>query len=323
MKHRQCKRIILCFLIILLQGQSMVFAFDLQAHRGGRDLRPENTMSAFIHAIDLGVTTLELDVAMTKDAVIVISHNPYLSNTLVQNAAGEYVSENPRQYIKDMTFDELSSYTVGVLNSTTSYYRKHKTQLPQENEHIPSLEMLFSYVDQLGLESLHFNIEIKTYPQHPQYTVDKKFFASAVLALIQKYDKEAVCTIQSFDWSVLSLIKATESPVAVSCLTSRYLRIEGKTFNLRPHEAGPSPWLDGFDIDDYDSISELVYDFGADIISPYYKDITRTDVKEAHALGLQIIPWTIDNPVVMKRMISWGVDGIITDRPDLLLEMVN
>lgn len=317
------KPLLLVFLCILsLSPLQSAAALDVQAHRGGRNLWPENTMAAFRNAIELGVTSLELDLAMTKDMELVISHEPALTSRLVKDSRGIYVSDYPAVYIKDLTFDELSTYTVGELNPSTSYYRSHSTQKPVEGERIPKLSTLFSYVDELGIDGLHFNIEIKTYPENPEYTNDPELFVEKVVEVIRQFGKEDVTTIQSFDWSTLSLVKEIAPELAISCLTASKLKLGGKTFNLRPRTWGASPWLDGFDVDDYSSVPDLVYAFGADVISPYYRETSLSDVRRAHELGLLILPWTVNDPSVMKRLISWGVDGIITDRPDLLLQVL-
>ena len=296
---------------------------DIQAHRGGRDLYPENTLTAFRHAASLGVRTLELDTALTADDVVVISHDPYLSNKLVRDSEGEYVSEYPKILIKDLSYEELLTYKVGKINPSSSYARSHKTQKPVENEHIPTLSELFEAMDELNYHDICYNIEIKSYPEFPQYTKKVSALVDKLMAVINAYGKEAYCSIQSFDWSSLQIIQEHYPQMKTACLTAKGLKFEGRTFNFKLNEAGPSPWLAGFDTDDYPTCSDIVAAFGADIVSPYYKDITKRDVDRAHELGLKIIPWTVNKTDKMEELISWGVDGIITDRPDLLLDVTN
>ena len=106
------------------------------------------------------------------------------------------------------------------------------------------------------------------------------------------------------------------------CLTVMNFSIDEAWYNLQPGGEGSSPWLAGLDFDEYPGISALAHAFEADILSPYYREIDRRDVEEAHRLGLKIIPWTVNDPRIMKRLIGWGVDGIITDRPDLLIAVL-
>jgi len=311
--------LIILFLLLFMQ----LYGFDIQAHRGGRDLYPENTMAAFRNAIELGVTTLELDLAMTKDGVIVISHDPYLSYKLVKNNRDSFISKYRDIYIKDLTFSKVREYSVGSINPASSYYAAHTSQTAVPGEKIPSLEELFAYTDEIGEDDIRFNIEIKTYPENPEYTQSRSNFVNAVLSVVQKYDKASRITIQSFDWSSLALVKEQNRGISIVCLAAKKLKLNGKTFNLRLGDRGPSPWLDGLDADDFASTSELVQEFGADVISPYYRDISLSDIQKAHELGLKIIPWTINDPGKMLQFIEMGVDGIITDRPDLLIALLS
>jgi glycerophosphoryl diester phosphodiesterase len=106
------------------------------------------------------------------------------------------------------------------------------------------------------------------------------------------------------------------------CLTVMNFSIDGAWYNLQPGGEGSSPWLAGSDVDDFDGVPELVHAFGARILSPYYREIDRRDVEEAHRLGLKVIPWTVNDRRIMKKLIDWGVDGIITDTPDQLIEVL-
>ena len=310
--------LIIMFLLLLMQ----LYGFDVQAHRGGRNLYPENTMSAFRNAIELGATTLELDLAMTKDGVIVISHDPYLSYKLVKNNKDSFISKYRNIYIKDLTFSQIREYSVGSINPASSYYAAHSSQIAVPGEKMPSLEELFAYTDEMGEEDIRFNIEIKTYPENPEYTQSRSDIISAVLAVVQKYDKASRITIQSFDWGALTLVKEQNTGISIVCLTAKSLRLNGKSFNLQLGSRGMSPWLGGLDADDFASTAELVQFFGADVYSPNYRDISFIDIQKAHELGLKIIPWTINDPGLMLQFVEMGVDGIITDRPDLLIAVL-
>ncbi len=309
--------------ILLLSSSIYLYSLDIQAHRGGRDLLPENTLSAFRNAAALGVTTLELDTAMTADGIIVISHDPYLANKLVRDSDGKYVGEYPKLFIKDLSLAELWTYRVGKIKPYTSYAKSHKNQKSVLTEHIPTLTELFELMDELGNDSIRYNIEIKTYPEFPEHTHDITMISEALLQVIENYGKAEYCTIQSFDWRSLTFIKEHAPDIEIACLVSENLKFEGTTFNLRLGKSGPSPWLDGYDADEFSTTADLVSTFGADIISPYYKDITEADISRAHALGLKVIPWTVNKTDLMKQYISWGVDGLITDRPDLLLKLID
>jgi glycerophosphoryl diester phosphodiesterase len=270
----------------------------------------------------LGVTTIELDTAVTLDRVVVVSHDPWLSNKLTKDKQGRFVAKDKKILIKDIELDELKTYSVGELNRRSSYYYSHREQLAVPGETIPTLDEVFELIRSLGADEIRFNIEIKTYPPFPQFTVPVEEFVDLLLKTIRRHKMEERTTIQSFDWNALKLVKQEAPEIGIACLTVRRFSFEGALYNLQPGERGSSPWLAGLDFDEYSGIVELVGAFGADIISPYYKEITQDDVKEAHRQGLKIVPWTVNKERDMRTLLRWGVDGIITDKPDILKALV-
>ncbi len=311
--------------VTLIFGDSVVNrkSFDVEAHRGGRDRRPENTLAAFEYAIKLGVDTLEMDTAITKDRVVVISHDPYLNYKITRDNKGEFLSSNTRLFIKNLTFAELQSYDVGRLNPHTKYYYSHREQKAVDGERIPKLSDVFKLAEKLHARNVRFNIEIKTYPPFPEYTIPREEFVKLVLKVIEEYGLCDRVVIQSFDWNALKIVKYMNPHVKIGCLAVEDFHIEGEEYNLMPGVKGASPWLAGFDYDDYRGhLAKMVKEFGGDIVSPYYRELSKSDIKEAHELGLKIVPWTVNRVDTMYRLISWGVDGLITDKPDLLLKLV-
>jgi glycerophosphoryl diester phosphodiesterase len=317
---------VLCLALTFLFSPPPVAAetpdvFDLQAHRGGRGLRPENTLAAFAYALELGVTTLELDLAVTLDRVVVISHDPALSDRLVKGADGEFVPRQPRRFIREMSLAELETYTVGEINPRTSYAYAYPDQLAVPGQTIPTLAGLFDLVRSRGDEAVRFNIEIKTYPPFPEYSVEVREFAELVVAVIAEYGLEKRVTVQSFDWRALRVVRELAPELSIACLTVRDFSLDGQSYNLNSGRPGASAWLAGLDADG-GNIAALVHAFGADIYSPYYKEVTAADIEAAHELGLRVIPWTVNNEQTMRSLIARGVDGLITDRPDLLKEVL-
>jgi glycerophosphoryl diester phosphodiesterase len=148
-----------------VQAKEVPQIFDFEAHRGGRDARPENTLISFAYAMELGVTTLEMDMQMTKDGHIVISHNPYMNHNLAKDANGNYV-ENGKYDIRTMTLDQVKQFDVGTMNPAAGdYYEGHgKTQLAVPGTKIPTLEEVFELVNAYGNDQVLFNIETKSYP---------------------------------------------------------------------------------------------------------------------------------------------------------------
>jgi glycerophosphoryl diester phosphodiesterase len=322
-----CRLCLVLILPVLLIPRALwadpVPDFDIQAHRGGRALRPENTLSAFAHAVDLGADTLEMDLAVTRDRVLVVSHDYRLNPMITRGPDGEFLDENARILIRDLDFQQLQDYSVGEIRRGSDYWYNFRDQALVPGEKIPSLSQVFELVESLGAQTVRFNLEIKTYPPFPEYTIDYRDFVGLVLASIREHGFEARVTIQSFDWRTLEAVKELAPDIPVACLAVMNFSIDGARYNLQPGGEGPSPWLAGLDFDDYGSIPALVHAFAADILSPYYREIDQQDVEEAHRLGLKVIPWTVNDQRIMKKLIDWGVDGIITDTPDSLIQVFN
>ena len=282
----------------------MASAFDLQAHRGGRGLTPESTRQGFSNAISLGVTTLETDLAVTKDDVLVLSHEPRLNPDLTRGPDGKWL-QGPGPLIRSLTFRDLRNYDVGRLNPGTKYGAQFPLQRPIDGETIPPLVDLFI----LGKAGLRFNIEIKIDPTKPDETVDPQHFARLTVDAIRAAKMEKRTTIQSFDWRTLVEAKRLAPEIETVCLT-----IESRDMNtIGPR---PSPWMAGLDVTPGGSLQQLVKRAGCSAWSPFWRNVTAANVIEAHALGLKVIPWTVNDPAEMKRLIDLKVDGLITDYPD-------
>lgn len=180
--------------------------FDLQGHRGARGLRPENTLAAFGHALSVGVSTLELDTALTRDGVVVVTHDSELNPDITRDAAGEWLKETgPTMFA--MTYAEILRYDVGRLRPGTAYAMRFKDQAPRDGERIPKLSDLFALVKKGGNTTVRFNIETKLDPRKPEATPKSEAFAEAVVREIRLAGMEKRATIQSFDWSTLKVVK--------------------------------------------------------------------------------------------------------------------
>ncbi|MBV9892269.1 MAG: glycerophosphodiester phosphodiesterase, partial [Rhizobacter sp.] len=177
-------------------------AFDLQAHRGGRGLRPENTLAAFENAVALGVTTLELDIAITADGVPVISHDPFVNAALARDADGRWLAADG-PLIHSLTLAELERYDIGRLNPANAYGRAFAEQQAKDGERFPTLASLFARMRDLGANDVHFDIETKVYPDRPNDTVPPEEFVARLLAVIRAAGMGERSMIQSFDWETL------------------------------------------------------------------------------------------------------------------------
>ncbi len=317
---RRSKCIIAGFTCLVAVSVCAQNGLDIQAHRGGRGLWPENSLEAFRNALTLGVDTLELDLACTADGIPVVSHDPFLSWILVRHRNAAFLDKSERIAIKDINYSNLENFSIGEINKRSDYRYRFSSQTPIPGQKIPSLAELFDLAESLN-PAIRYNIEIKTYPPFPDRTLDYRYFADRVLEVIEKAGVKDRVVIQSFDWRVLAYIRRTVPKIRLSCLCVENFPLDGESYNLQLQRKGASEWLAGLDADDYSGTPALVAAFGGDIYSPYYKDMQSADIEEAHRLGLKVLPWTVNNRQTMQELIELGVDGIITDRPDILLEL--
>jgi glycerophosphoryl diester phosphodiesterase len=297
----------LLFLAAALPLSSL--AFDLQGHRGTRGNAPENTLPAFERALEIGVTTLELDIGITADGVVVLSHDPYLNPAITRDGSGQWLPGAKGPLIKSLTLAQLQAYDVGRINPETPYAKTFATQQPRDGTRIPTLQSLFDRVKALGANNVRFNIETKIAPGQPENTVGAEAMTRALLKVIRDAGMTPRVAIQSFDWRTLRLVQQLEPTIPTVYLTIQTANND----NLRDGE-----WTAGMKFADHGNAPKLVKAAGGAVWSPNGGAVTEALVKEAQALGLKVIPWTINNPADMERLIGWGVDGIITDYPDRL-----
>ena len=285
-------------------------AFDLQGHRGARGLAPENTLAAFAKALAIGVTTLETDLAVTRDGVVVISHDPDLNPALVRDGDAWLAQRGPP--IRALTLAELQRYDVGRLDPASGYGRQWAQQVASDGERIPTLAALFELARETG-KPVRFNLETKITPRSGDATLDAEAFAEVVIGAVRKAGMSSRTTLQSFDWRTLVAAKRLDPSIVTACLTA-----EGGSFDtVKPDATGRSPWHAGIAPGDHGgSLPKMARAAGCGTWSPNHASLPRERVDEARALGLAVLPWTVNEASDMARLIDWGVDGLITDYPD-------
>jgi glycerophosphoryl diester phosphodiesterase len=288
-------------------------AFDLQGHRGARGLAPENTIAAFKRALDIGVTTIETDVGITRDGVVVIAHDRRLNAALTRGPDGKWLpAAGPT--IHSLSLAELKAYDVGRLDPASTYAKAWTEQVAADGERVPALTELFDLVSRSG-KPVRFNLETKLSPHAADETADAATFARVVVDAVRKSGFAARTTLQSFDWRTLVEAKRLAPEIQTACLT-----IEGGNGDtVKPDESGVSPWHAGLSLAKHEgSLPRLVKTAGCGIWSPFWRNVTTERVREARALGLTVLPWTVNEPTDMEMLIDLGVDGVITDYPDRL-----
>ena len=259
---------------------------DVQGHRGARGHLPENTLPAFSLAIEMGVDTLELDVGITRDGVVVVHHDRRLNPDVARAPDGQWVRW-PTPTIHSLSYPELQNYDVGRIRPGSEYASRFPHQQPVDGTRIPRLADLFSLG---GKTAVRFNIEMKLLPTHPDETLAPEPFARAVIAEVRKAGMEKRSTLQSFDWRAVKVVEHEAPEIATAYLTEAK---DSDPAKLRA--AGAKTW------------------------SPDYRSLTKSALDEAHAGGLRVVVWTVNEPRDIARMIDWGVDGIISDYPDRVI----
>lgn len=305
-------RTMLCaFGLLALTGCSTL-AFDAQGHRGARGLAPENTLPAFERALDIGVNTLELDIGVTADGVVVVAHDPYLNPAITRDASGRWLAgKGPT--LKSLTLAQLQAYDVGRINPDTPYGKTFSTQAPRDGTRVPTLAALFALVKDRGINDVRFNIETKINPTQPDETVNPEQMVRALLNVVREAGMVKRVSIQSFDWRTLQIVQGFEPTIPTV-----YLSIQtANTDNIRD-----GAWTAGFRIAEHGSVPKMVKAAGGAVWSPNGGAVTEALVKEAQGIGLKVVPWTINNPADMERLLGWGVDGLITDYPDRLRDVM-
>jgi glycerophosphoryl diester phosphodiesterase len=287
--------------------------FDLQGHRGARGLLPENTLPAYEAALRIGVSTLELDVGVSRDGVVVISHDRALNPEITRDAQGQWLSAEV--LVNWLSFKEIQKFDVGRINPTSAYAKRFPMQVPMDGTPMPSLAQLF---ERMQATHLHLNIETKISPEKPHETVSPEVFVDKLLDVIYAHSMQARVIVQSFDWRTLALVQQRAPGMRTACLTAQ----QPWTDNITP-QAGVARWTGAIRAQDHADVPSMVAAAGATIWSPYFGDISPALVRKAQALGLQVVPWTVNSQAELDSVIAMGVDGLITDYPDLAHDVLN
>ena len=278
-------------LILLFMSCNSKKQIDIQGHRGCRGLFPENSLPAFEKAIDLGVNTLELDLAISKDNKVVVSHEPYMNPLICSTPNGDEIPDSLgiTYNLYKMNYDDIRQYDCGS-KVHPIYPNQIKTKTYK-----PLLSEVFELVKSKNSD-VWFNIEIKSEPEYYDiYTPQPKAYVKLVLDEIKAHNMFNHVNLQSFDIAILEAIKIQAPKMKVALLVDENESIEKKMKSMS---------------------------FQPDIISPYYKLLSNDSVKSYQKEGFQVIPWTVNEKDDMKQMITWQVDGIITDYPNLLIEIL-
>ncbi|MEU7142600.1 glycerophosphodiester phosphodiesterase family protein [Nocardia sp. NPDC046473] len=305
--------------------------FDLQAHRGGAALVVENTLASFTNALELGVRTLELDVQITEDGFPVVTHDRDPSPDKCIDTAAAFPGDPKFPYVPGTRFiRDLTLAQVRTIDCGSKRLAAFPDQQTVPGARMPLLSEVFDLVHAYHADDVMLNVESKVEAGAPEQTAPREQFVQVIAAEVHRAHLEKQVTIQSFDWGSLMRMREVAPELPLVALTN------GQQF-LQEGRPGASPWLGGIDIDDFQgSLQEkfvsAAASFGADAVSPVHGDpqdgsiedpgyqpfTTAGLVRAAHQRGIRVVPWTVDDRATMTAMIDLGVDGLITNRPDLL-----
>ncbi|MCF6776286.1 glycerophosphodiester phosphodiesterase [Thiotrichales bacterium 19X7-9] len=290
---------------------------EIYAHRGGRGLAPENTIPAYGSALRQGIDYVDMDVGITKDGVVVVTHDLEL-NPNITRKDGKFIKKPIPIY--HLTFKQLQAYDIGKLKPNTDYAKYFPMQYQMNNVTIPSLKEVIQYVKSVAGSDVGFQIEIKTDPKEPEKTVTPSEFANKLYQVLK--DEEIInrSEIQAFDFRCLLELQKIDKNVKTAYLTDH---------TNNPKDGNKKEriiWTAGYDVKDYDnSFPKMIKALGGSAWEPYEMDLTKNEFDQAHKLGLKVVVWgwpeeegTEFNYSRLIELIDWGVDGIITDRPDKL-----
>ncbi len=293
-------------------GRAREAVLDLQGHRGARGLRPENTLPAFAKALEVGVTTLELDVGVTRDGAVVVSHDPVLSPVKCRDTAPARPADPGFPYagtaLHELTLSQVKTLDLGErcpeAMDGDGFVR---TQLPVPGTSMPTLAEVFELVGAYGASSVRFNIETKIDPRFPGRTPGPERFTALVAEVVESYGMTERTTLQSFDWRTLAAARRMAPGMGRSALVNAQ--------SLVPS----SPWLDGADLASYGGdVAAAAAAAGATALSPDRDLLDRDMRSSARRHDLPLVVWTINRVAEMQRHLDTGVEAIITDFPDRL-----
>jgi glycerophosphoryl diester phosphodiesterase len=277
----------------------MVRQIDIQGHRGARALFPENTLHGFVGAFAMGVEAFELDVGMTADGVVVVSHDPALHPDLTRDGSGGWLARRGPA-IRSLTLAALGDYDVGRVRPGSPTASLFPDQVACDGARIPTLASILA-----ALPDVRFTVEVKTDPAYPDRTASPRVLTDATLAVIDAAGAAGRVIVESFDWRVQRHVRRTRGDIRLAWLT--------RAETVRD----AALWWDG--VMPVGSVPACVAAEGGPIWAPDHTDLTEALIEEAHALGLFVLPWTVNRADDMRRLAGWGVDGLISDRPDLAL----
>ena len=288
----------------------------IYGHRGARGDLPENTLESFKYLFDNAINAYETDILISKDLIPVITHDFRLDPSLTKDMEGNWIKDENVK-IFDLTYDEISKFDVGSLNKLTRYGRRFINQRSLKNQKIPKLSELLELSSKNLFQDLLINLEIKSTPDEKNLTPDPQDLVQIVLNEINNSNLKDKIIISSFDWRILREVKKQSPEIPRAYLTFQ----QEKGIKIKKTIYSKSPWIDHIPLTIVYDLPKIIKELGGSAWHPYYKDINKKAVEDAHDNNLPVNVWTVNDEDDMLKMVEYGVDGIMTDYPLKLKEV--
>ncbi len=309
---------------------------EVYGHRGARAFSPEMTLVGYRTALRVGTNWIDSDIIMSSDGVIMSSHDLWLNPDVVSDSDGKFWAKSNKEFMHQVAIDgydkytdkylayeltvkQLQKYNIGVINPDSPYAKWFPEQVAVNHSYMPTLQQVIDYTNLNSNKKVNFQFEIKSDPEHDNWTASPDVFAQKLYAILKKNNIIGRVEIQAFDWRYLYALQKLDKNIKTAYLVG-YDAIETMQ-NSDPKVAGL--WSGGKLLRDYNnSLPQMVKALGGSLYEPEDVTLTKEQLDEAHKLGLKVVVWTwpehsgkIFDYVVINRLIDWGVDGIITDDP--------
>ena len=315
-------------------NSTMSALVEVYGHRGDRAYSPENSLIAYKTGLKVGVNWVDMDVGITQDGVIVVYHDSWI-NPDFTSLNGRFAYNNKQEFfasikvnestqiapylLKNIPFSALQQYDIGTLNPNSAYAKFFPEQFAVIGTKIPSLQQVIDFVDSKTNKKIMYQIEIKNDPSKPDWTVNTKEFAHKIYQELKKNNLIPRSEIQAFDWQVLYELQKLDKNINTAYL----IGYDGISQMHESNALNAGLWSGGKLLKDHkNSLPQMVKDLGGSCYEPEDVMLTKKDLEEAHKLGLKVVVWTWPehsgttfDPQLINKLISWGIDGIITDDP--------
>ncbi len=336
----------MCILLVSSAGSEPAKRIEVYAHRGARAFAPENTMVGYKTALRIGADCIDMDVVLTKEHEVLLSHDLVLNADLTRDDHGQFLAPSrealmklpreerdayDRKYaVMGLTLEELQRYDVGRLNPGSAYSRFFPEQVPADGSRMPTLRDVVRFAEPETRKRIRYQIEMKTDPTHPESSPPPEVFALALYKVLREEGILDRVEVHAFDFRCLYELQKLDRRIRTAYLTSRDNEKEGDESFLSPDPMVAGRWTGGKLLKDYGgSLPAMVKALGGFAWDPEDVELTKESLDEAHRLGLKVVVWswpeklgTAFDAKWVAKMIAWGVDGIITDDPGRLISML-